>query len=131
MQKDKYMRGLSQLTSAAFEASQFKMGALVRHEAELREMIASLEKARQHAPDDAQLTDPARRAGADLLWQRWVDTRRSSLNMELVNNLVAQAHAKTALAKDFGRNEAVRGLKERQEILARAEASRRAERRGF
>lgn len=119
------------LTAAAYTAAQARMGALKRQEADLRDKLAALTASRQHDPDEGQLTDPARKAGADLLWQRWVDKRRTALNRELVNNLVSQNHAKVALAKDFGRNEAIKGLREKAIELARAEKLRRAERNGY
>ncbi|SMY08228.1 hypothetical protein [Flavimaricola marinus] len=129
--KARDLASLAGLTAAAYTAAQARMGALKRKETELREKLDALAASRQHDAGEAVFSDPARRAGADLLWQRWVDTRRSALNKELVNNLVAQTRAKTLLTKEFGRHEAIKGLREQASEKARAEQLRRAERNGF
>ena len=127
--KDKrhQVAAIAALTEAAFAASQARMGALKRREAELRDKIDALGASSRSASQEDGL-DPAARAGADLLWQRWVEGRRSKLNVELANTLVAQAQAKDKLAKDFGRHEAAKDLRRQHEVSARADALRRAER---
>ena len=120
---------LVRIVSAAYAASQARLGALVRREAELRETLAELQGARVRSGGDDG-SDPARRAGADLLWQRWVDGRRDMLNRELAQVLAGQARARAALARDFGRDQAIRGLHDRLVAEARTARSRRAERDG-
>jgi hypothetical protein len=125
------LASMANLTAAAYMAAQARMATLKSKEAALRQTLADLSASRRYDSGDVPLSDPARRAGADLLWQRWVDSRRTTLNLELVNVLVAQAQAKVVLAKTFGRNEAIKGLQASALQKARAENLRRAERNGY
>lgn len=124
--KSKEISALVGLTEAAFVAAQARMAALKRREQELRSMLDELQASRT-AKSVAGSSDPATRAGADILWQRWVDSRRSALNMELAQNLGAQAYSRAGLVRDFGRHEATKKILARQKKTARAEQVRRAE----
>lgn len=96
------MARLRQVTEAAFAAQQSNMTRLTRREAQLRQQIIELNAARQGSETPIE-DDHAARAGADFLWQRWVDKRISALNAELARVLVEKSRAQQKLAKAFGR----------------------------
>ncbi len=123
------LAGFARVTGAAFDAEQARMAALRRREAELRETIADLDRPR-HDPTTPIEDDAALRAGADLNWQLWVDTRRSALNVELARCLVAQADARIVLSRAFGRNQAAQAIRDKGQRTARAYSDKRQERDG-
>lgn len=123
------MAALARVTQAAFDAEQARMAALKRAEQDVRALIAELDLPR-HDPATPLADDAALRAGADLNWQLWVDSRRSALNAELARTLVAQAKARASLKQRFGRNEAAHALAERVRALADARKLKRSERDG-
>ncbi len=117
--------GLVRLTAAAFDAAQARLAGLRRREAELREMMAALESDRRRGPRSESELDPARRAGADLLWQRWVDGRQTALNLEMARHRAVIAQAREDLKPVFGRREAARRLFEADRAARRRAALRR------
>ncbi len=106
----KDLKSLTQLTDAAFAAQQAKMGALRQAAQNLRDKLTALDGARKARALSLTEADPALLAGADLLWQSWIEQRRAALNGELSRNLVAQDKARAALALAFGRNQATEAL---------------------
>jgi hypothetical protein len=105
------------------------MGALKLQEADLREKLASLDNSRK-ARAAAISTDPdaALLAGADPLWHRWIDRRRSALNTALARVLVAQELAHTGLVRAFGRKAAAESLCDQHLTETRRAQERAAER---
>ncbi len=101
---------LSRLTGAAFAARQARMGVLRQAEMALREKLAALDSARTARAESLTEADPALQAGADLLWQSWVELRRAALNTELSQTLLAQEAARAALGLAFGRDQAIHAL---------------------
>lgn len=122
------LAALARLADAGFAARQARLGALRTQEAALRGKLAALDAGRSaRAQTLGGAGDAALRAGADLLWQGWVDGRRRALNIELSRNLALQEIARAQLAQAFGRMQASRELL-RQAAGARARAAaRRAE----
>ncbi len=95
---------LVQLAEANFAARQARLGALRTKEAALRATLDALHAGRSaRARTAGGEDDAALRAGADLLWQGWIGTRRSALNAELDRNLATQELARSQLAQAFGR----------------------------
>ncbi len=123
------LAALARVTDTAFAAEQAQMAALRRREAELRGLIADLDRPR-HDPATPIEEDAALRAGAEMTWQLWVDARRSALNVELARVLVAQAEARRTLARAFGRNAAATGIRDDAAIAARTRRAKREERGG-
>ncbi len=115
---------LSRLTDAAFAARQAGMGALRQQEQDLRDKLAALDAARNARAAGLTEADPALLAGADLLWQSWIETRKSALNGALARNRVAQEAARAALRLAFGRHQATLGLI-KQSATARTKAKAR------
>lgn len=123
-------RQLMQLTQVALVAAQTRLAGLVRTETDLRAKLEALRPSRP--PPGTDITsDPSTRAGADILWLRWAESRRTVLNQELARCLVAQAQAKAAVAKSFGRNEAIGGVYQKLRRAAHTAHLRRADRDGL
>ena len=104
------LKALTQLTGAAFAAQQARMEALRQAAQTLRDKLSALDGARKARARSLTEADPALLAGADLLWQSWIEQRRAALNGELSRNQVAQDLARAALALAFGRNQATEAL---------------------
>lgn len=115
---------LLRLTEAAFEAARGRLSRLRAREAELTRAIAALDRPGS-APDEV---DPARRAGADLLWEAWADGRRRALTAELARLRVEIEAAALALRPAFGRREAAHRMFEEARKAKAREMRRRAER---
>ncbi len=116
--KTEQLRDLLQVAEVAFAAEQAKLAQLSRAETELRDQLSSLASSRQSRIEGAgaQAT-PAARAGAEVRWHRWIDTRREALNRELAQNLAKRAKLIAAVRLAFGRKEALTAL------VARARAN--------
>ena len=110
MTATQHLMALTQLTGVAFAAQQANMGALQQAAQALRDRLAALDGARRARAASLTESDPALQAGADLLWQAWIEQRRAALNAELSRNLVAQDKARIALGLAFGRNQATEKL---------------------
>ena len=124
------LRAIGELTEAAFVARQAEMAGLKRTELALRAQLSDLDAAKRANAEAAEAMDPATRAGADLLWQSWVDSRRSAINLTLARTLAEQSRVRTELARSFGRNHAVGGLAARAKLASDLQRLRRAERDG-
>lgn len=113
------LEALAALTGAAFDAAQGRMAVLRRRESELRQRLAAIDPA-SSGYRSGGVADPACRAEADLLWQRWADGRRRALTAELARLLSEIADAEEELRPAFGRREAARQLcKDGREALRR------------
>jgi hypothetical protein len=123
------LKALSRLTDAAFAARQAGMGALRQQEQELRDTLAALDAARKDRAavltDQGPDADAALLAGADLMWHRWIETRRVALNTALSRNRVEQEAARAALSVAFGRAQATDGLLTQAALLRAKAKSRR------
>lgn len=108
-------RRLAQLTATVFDSAANRMKQLQRRETTLRATLAALEADRRSAFDllGNPAEDPAQRAGAGVLWQQWIDRRRSALNAELARTLVQIDIARTGLARAYGRHQATDDLARR------------------
>ena len=104
------LAALTRLTGAVFATRQARMGILRQAEQTIRDKLSSLDLARKARAQSLTEADPALQAGADLLWQSWIELRRAALNAELSQILVAQEAARAALGQAFGRDQATLGL---------------------
>ena len=117
---------LAHLTGMTFEVAQARMALLRQRETALRATLRALESDRKSRPvgDD----DPAQRAGADVLWQQWVDRRRTALNGELARTLAQMDAARASLARAHGRHQVTDSLAEQATKAARDARERRSDR---
>ncbi len=59
--------------------------------------------------------DPVREALAEARWQTWADARRAQLNLVLARQTAEWLQARDDARIDFGRNEALRGLRRKRD----------------
>ena len=110
MTRSRELQELARLTAAVFSTQQSRMGLLQQAEQILRTKLAGLDTSRRARALSLTEADPALQAGADLLWQSWIEQRRAALNAELSRNLVAQESVRAALGRAFGRDQATLAL---------------------
>ena len=115
------LAGLTRVVGAACDAAESRLARLRREETELRRQIANLEAARRARAAEALATDIALRAGMDLRWERWIDSRASALSAELARLLARIEIAREDLSRSFGRRMAAEDLAEqaRSAVAAR------------
>ena len=114
------------LAETRFAAVQAQLAALTRQETALREQLASLarDRAEQSGRDAA---DAAVRAGADVRWHRWIDSRRLLLNQELAQLRARRLRQVKVVKAAFGRKEALVALAARVRAADRQQRARRAD----
>jgi hypothetical protein len=119
----KGLKQISPLLEALQRSEEAKLARITASEVRLRAQLDELRKTRRSLAEDRPIeSDPARRAGADVLWQTWIDQRRTDINLELAQLASKKPIAVAALKLAFGRREAVRQLTkkiEREEALKR------------
>ncbi len=118
---------LARLTGTTFDAAQARMALFRQRELALRATMAALESDRKTRAEAAIAGDPAQRAGADVLWQQWVDRRRAALNMELARTLAQIEAARSTLARAHGRHQVTASLAKDATKTARDRRERRLE----
>lgn len=122
------LEAIARVAGAAFAAAEARMAALRAEEARLTRQIADLDGARRDRAARATAEDAALRAGADLRWDRWVETRRRALFSELARLRARIEDARVALARDFGRKSVAEDLTRAAMAEAREARAARAER---
>lgn len=121
------MARLMQVTEAAFNAQRAKMMQLTRREDAIRQQIAELTEPRPADPTTLQ-DDAAARAGADFLFQQWLDRRIVALNQEMAKLRVAKARLHGPLSKAFGKYQITGHLYEEARLAANRKGLERQER---
>lgn len=106
------LKALWDLSHAAFEAQQAKLGALMQQRDGLATQLAALDEAarRRHETAGRGGDDPALRAGADMLWQRWIEGRKIAINEARARLEVEIEQMRAETARDFGRSQVARHL---------------------
>lgn len=125
----KGLGALLPLASALADTAEARLAALRREEAELRERIASLERARRDRAGRALAPDLALRAGADLRWEAWVGRSSAEMTAELARLLARIEDAKASLRREAGRRAAVEDLLAREKAARAGRAAKAEERR--
>jgi len=108
---------LTRMTGLALDVSLSRLKSASRARDSLERQLASLDADRRAVSENVD--SAATRAGADLLWHRWADSRRADLNMALARAHAEENRARRAAARAFGRDQAL------AEVLARARRSGR------
>lgn len=101
---------MARLTGTVFDSVAGRMALLRQRESALRSTLAALDTDRKARAISMQTGDPAQRAGADLLWQHWIDKRRSALNAEMARTFVQIETIRAELARAHGRHEVTQRL---------------------
>lgn len=102
----KRLKALERVTDAAYAAARLELKSKADARQAIADQLAQLDADRARAIQ-GQATDPAMRAGADLLWQRWADEQRRSLNRQLAQARAAENRARANAARTFGRHQAL------------------------
>jgi len=102
---------MARVTGAARAAALGRLAAATARRGAIARAIATLDAERRAAAAD--VTDPATRAGATLLWQGRAEQHRRSLVMALALARAAENEAREAAARALGRDEAVKSLQGR------------------
>jgi len=122
------LANLTRVAGAACDAAESRLARLRREEAELRRQIATLEAARRARVAEALATDVALRAGVDLRWEGWIDSRASALSTELARLMACIEIAREDLSRSFGRRMAAEDLAHRARSVVAAQRLRADER---
>lgn len=118
---------LRTLTEAKWNAEQAKLAKLLQREAEVAQQMSDLVVDRGRSSQAPRVAgDAALRAGADVRWHRWIDSRRELLGQELAQIRAQKEYQISALRVAFGRHQVVERLmnkaraKEQKKMDARA-----------
>lgn len=122
------MQDIVQVTAAMRTAAEARMAALRAEETVLRRRLEDLDAARRARAFSVTAEDAALRAGADLRWEQWVETRRAGLMAELARLRARIEDERAALTRAFGQNLVAGDLLREIEAEARLQRDRRAER---
>lgn len=101
---------LRQITELALDQKRARMAALQRADHALAEHLAALDQSRAARAQSRRGDDPASRAGIDLHWLQWIDTRKRAINMERARLAAQMEQEKGALATAFGRDQVTQKL---------------------
>lgn len=101
---------LSEITELALTQRRMAMAALRKQADALDEQLAKLDNARASRTATRGENDPALRAGADLNWLRWIETRKRAINTERARLTVLIDQEKDKLSQAFGRDSVAQRL---------------------
>lgn len=96
---------MTRVTGVALDAALSRLRAAAQDARDIEAEITSLDADRRCMCGD--VTDPATRAGVELLWHRWAEAKRAELNKSLARARVAETEAQRAATRAFGRNDAL------------------------
>ncbi|SLN62755.1 hypothetical protein [Roseisalinus antarcticus] len=105
---------LRRISQASWEMEQARLGALNAEEAALREKLDSLDRGRKSRAAELNAgPDAARLAGADPLWENWIDSRRAAMMSELARIRARKEAAREKFGRAYGRKEAIAEIEAR------------------
>ncbi len=123
--------GLTELVpvvDAVFRAAQSEVSRIKEEQRALRAQLQDLNDQRAASLTNRPVEgDAAIVAGADVRWQRWIDQRKTEINLQLANLAAEQPKALAKLKKAFGRKEALAQLCKTEKLETRARVARRAD----
>ena len=89
------------LLSLKFRNRQQVYARIVAEESRLRLQLAKLDGQVREA--EAESTQNLRAIGADVIWKRWVERAKTSLNLELAQVLAQKERLKASVRKEYGK----------------------------
>ncbi len=119
--KSSQILDLIPILDAVFRAKQTRLAKINQRIIDLKAQLASLDR-----PQDADLDAPATRAGADVLWDTWVQDRRKLIMKELALAARDRENERVVVANALAKLEATRKLSVRLSKADKEEAERRA-----
>ncbi len=116
---------LLDLAQVAFASEQSKLAALSRRESAIRAQLETLIQSRAQSALLKDAESAAMKAGAEVRWHRWIDTRRETLNRELAQVMALRAQSVAAVRRAFGKKEALAGLLSQSKAADKLQRARR------
>lgn len=102
---------LTRITELAFSTQQGRVARLQAQFDALGQQLAVLDQQRKARADAPGTTpDAAFCVGADMTWLKWVERRKTAINLERAQIAARIEHEKGALRLAFGRHQAARAL---------------------
>lgn len=111
------------LLDMAFQAEQITMSQINAKIATLRAQLQNIER-RPAMPAD--ILAPAVRVGADMLWQSWVQDRKTMINRDLALALRDKERARENMIRALSKLQAAKNLESRLMKQSQKQAERRA-----
>lgn len=103
--KPQDLQNLASLTAMRFQSEQVKFASIQTRERQLRNALASLlEDEKSALPTDSD-NGFLERTGAHHIWKKWIDLRRSEMNLELARVMSAKAAHQQLLSRRLGEKE--------------------------
>lgn len=104
---------LAALTDLDFQIERARLATLKTRELELRARFDSLQdQLKDRTYQLLEDMDHARLAGVDILWQKWIETQKREINIELAAIRVETHEQKSRVAFKFGRNQVANRIAE-------------------
>lgn len=102
---------LSPVIELKFQAAQRSLAQHRETVRGLQQQLTDLDTARDSSQAERpEGDDPATAAGANVLWQRWIDQRRKDINLELARLAAEKPALMDQLKRSFGKKEALKQL---------------------
>jgi len=102
---------LSPVIEMKFQAAQRRLAQHRETVRGLQQQLKDLDAARDgNQARRPEGDDPATAAGANVLWQRWIDQRRKDINLELARLAAEKPALMEQLKRSFGKKEALEQL---------------------
>lgn len=115
------IRRLLPVLDMAFQAEQVKMAAIMRRIEALQQQLADIDRPQGHS----DTFDPATRAGANMLWQTWVQDRKKRINRELSKVMAERERARDGMKQALAKVEAARTIAAQAAVERRIRMDRR------
>lgn len=121
MYQTKKLAALCRVTDAALKARQARVAMINHRKEHLRSQLTNLDTAVAERAQTMGTTedDTALDTGADMLWLRWIESRKIAINMELARLEVFLLEERDFMAKEFGRDQVAQKLHKRAQAAAR------------
>lgn len=122
------IEALTKIADLKYQSMQLKMAKLLQQEHALRQNLQQLtEQKTSSATTQEPGSGLAALAAVDLRWHRWVDQRRTIINLELAQVLAQQEELRLKLQQAFGKSQVVQTLAVRAAAARRQAAVRRTD----
>lgn len=115
------IRRLLPMLDTAFQAEQVKMAKILARIRDLKQQLVSLE-----TPETFDPLTMASRGGADILWETWVQERKTLINQEIVLAARDREAVRGAVIAALSKLEAAKQMEARATLNARQTAARRS-----
>lgn len=98
---------LQALVETAFRSAQLKLARVIGEENKLKACLVDLDIKIASISHSEHDLSAAAKAGATVTWQRWIDQRRTEINLQLATLAAKRSELEKEVRKTFGRREAL------------------------